>query len=249
MTLDIIEWHGLDAVELRVRLHWQEKRCGLKLEIPTALKNPVSYTRMPGDLAQRPMDGCEEPMSAWLGLEGTIGTTPWTLGVVTPDGGSYDCLKGQLRLTLLRTPHYAEHFPTSADPDNPWLDQGRQERKVFLVWKNQRFHAMNLPRESLELTSPAQTMLDGPHEGARPRSGESLHIEGKGVELLSVKPAEKGNGIIVRLQELTGKTRSVQLHLPGNKTQRISLDPWEIATLHGQKIKRGILWKKADMLS
>ncbi len=61
IILDVAQFAGIDAVELRFVIDWHEHEQMLKLEIPTALTQPRVYAKVPGCILERKTNGEEEP--------------------------------------------------------------------------------------------------------------------------------------------------------------------------------------------
>jgi alpha-mannosidase len=53
IILDIAQFAGIDAVELRFVIDWREHQQMLKLEIPTALQQPRLFAKVPGEIIER----------------------------------------------------------------------------------------------------------------------------------------------------------------------------------------------------
>ncbi|MGD0094366.1 MAG: glycoside hydrolase family 38 C-terminal domain-containing protein [Planctomycetota bacterium] len=112
------------CVEMRLRVHWVEKRKILKLVWP--LKNIVKrWDGVMGGELERPCDGKERPLRDRTLLETWHGRRA---GVVCPDVFALDCDKTRLRLTLLRSALMAHHAPHPGDAARFTVsDQGEHE--------------------------------------------------------------------------------------------------------------------------
>ena len=128
--VDIHEFPQLNIVKLHFVINWREHQQILKLEVPTALASAKVSAMVPGAVEQRPTSGDEEPYQDWIALEGQIGGSTYTLGLVNNCTYSYDCLDNLLRTILIRSAPYARHNPNKVQLDSlqAWEDQGRQER-------------------------------------------------------------------------------------------------------------------------
>ncbi len=233
IEFDVVTWRHTPAVELRLRADWREPREILKFEVSTALEDPRTIAAVPGGVARRTPDGGEEPCQDWLAVEGSLGGEAHSLGVVNDATYAYDCLGGQLRLTLLRSAPYAEHDPAKL-PDEfarPYLDQGWQERRLWLIAGRGAYTALKLPRLAEELHSPAEYVMDSAHAGDQPRENSFLAVEPENVLVLACKAAEDGDGIVVRLQETEGRDTATRVVIPARAIDaRVELGPWQIRT-------------------
>jgi alpha-mannosidase len=251
IVLDVVTWRHTDAVELRLHVNWQEPRQILKLEVPTALQNVRTFTRTLGSVTERAPDGGEEPGQDWLAVEGRIDGKTYALGVVNDSTYGYDCLDGLLRLTCVRSAPYAEHDPVKrpADYEGPYLDQGWQERRFWLVPGKGVYTGLNLHRRAEELQAPAEHVMDSAHPGTRPWEGSFLSIEPENVSVLAVKRAEDGKGIIVRLQEMQGQRTIARIALPALGLDASSpIGPWEIRSFRVLEANGRLRVREVDLL-
>lgn len=225
--------HTPDAVEVRLRINWQEKRQMLKLELPTRLKKTSIRAKMAGEIARRPAEGREEPCHDWVALDGTLGGRLATLAVLNDSTYAYDAKAGRLRLTLIRAVPAAEHPPFEYTDDRHvhFLDQGWQERRFLLV-ATEPSAPLSLDRLAEEFQVPAVHMLDSAHPGTEPWQASLVSVAPANVAVLALKPAENQDGLILRLQELSGQPTRATLRIQNSSTPlRIAMKPWQIKTL------------------
>lgn len=244
--MDVVKYNYTATVEIRFRLNWQEKREQLRLEIPSRLQATRTVARMPAEGVERPADGRECPCHDWVALEGTLDGRPVSIGLINDSSYSYHAEGGNLRIALARGVPHAEHPPFDyKDVRNiPFLDQGWQERRFWLTACPGNAPVARLDRESQEWQIPAEPMLDNPHPGTRPWSGSLFSVEPENIEVLALKPAESGEGSILRIRESSGlqTIARIQLHgthfeIPvgpfGIATRRLNLDTGEAAGVNG----------------
>lgn len=234
IVLDIAHFAGIDVVELRFVIDWQEHEQMLKLEVPTALSAAKIFAKVPGAVAQRQTNGEEEPYQDWLAVEGMIGGGKYTLGLLNAGTYSYDCLNGLLRTVLIRSAPFARHNPAKVpyNDNNAWQDQGRQERRFWLLGGKSSYTALNLDRRADELQTPAEYVMGSRHTGTEPWERSFLEVSPSSVAVLAVKRAEQQDAIVIRLQERTGQTSEATLEsFPWGLDHKFSLRPWEIKTL------------------
>ncbi|HEX3954732.1 MAG TPA: glycoside hydrolase family 38 C-terminal domain-containing protein [Stellaceae bacterium] len=119
-----------------------------------------------------------------------------------------DCKYGhQLRgnvldLNLLRSPSY---------PD-PTADRGRHEFTYALYPHAGDHVAGGVTRAGYELNMPLRVLADPPGGGQLPSSAAWLRPEAANIIVETVKQAEDGRGLIVRLYEAAGASTSTVLH-------------------------------------
>jgi alpha-mannosidase len=251
IVLDVVTWRHSDAVELRLQVNWQEPRQILKLEVPTVLQDVRTFARTPGSVTERAPDGGEEPCQDWLTVEGRIEGKTYALGVVNDSTYGYDCLDGLLRLTCVRSAPYAEHAPLQrpADFEGPYLDQGWQERRFWLVPGKGGYTGLRLHRRAEELQAPAEHVMDSAHPGTQPWERSFMAVRPESVAVLAVKRAEDGKGIIIRLQEMRGQQTTagialLEMGLEGS----VEIGPWEIRSFRVLNVKGRARIRQVDLL-
>ena len=235
IMLDIMQFAGLEAVELRFVINWHEHEQMLKLEIPTVFANARVYAKVPGAILERRADGDEEPYQDWLALEGRVkrASAPYVVALINNSTYSYDCLNGLLRTVLIRSGPFARHDPMQVSHgDVAWQDQGRQERRFWLLTERGSYTDMCLDRRAEELQTPAEYVADSAHRGTAPWRYAFLDVSPANVWVLAIKREEAGRGTVIRLQERMGRQTSATLRsVPLSLDHQINLAPWEIKTL------------------
>jgi alpha-mannosidase len=235
IVLDIAQFAGLDFVELRFVIDWREKEQMLKFEIPTALTQPKIYAKVPGEIIERHTNGEEEPYQDWGAVQGKIGGADYTVALFNNSTYSYDCLSGLFRTVLIRSSPFARHNPNQVphDDNNAWQDQGRQERRFWLLAGRGGYTDLALDRRAEELQTPAEYVMDSAHHGTQPWEQSFLEIMPGNVWVLAVKRAELSpEQIIIRLQERSGKATEAAIKSePLGINQTVQLAPWELKTL------------------
>jgi alpha-mannosidase len=244
IILDIAEFTATDALELRFVINWREHEQILKLEIPTRLTSPRIFAKVPGAVIQRKTDGNEEPYQDWVALQGSVAEREYTIALANNQTYSYDCMDGTLRTILVRSAPYARHNPNPVEIGGiqTWQDQGRQERRFWLLGCTGPYQNLALDRRAFDLQSPAEYVMDSRHKGSLPREQSFVAIEPNNVEVLSIKRSEQGNNIIFRVQERSGVPTRAHISCPSLKVDaQISLSPWEIKTISVQADKRSLV--------
>jgi alpha-mannosidase len=83
---------------------------------------------------------------------------------------------------------------------------------------------------SLKSEKPFALAFFPPGGGTRLKAG--VTVSDSAVQVTAFKKAERGNGLIIRLFEPTGRSRSFRLTVPfASARTRVSLEPFEIKTL------------------
>jgi alpha-mannosidase len=163
IVMDIVEWHALSAVELRLSINWQDRYETLKLEMPLTLSNPRLAVKASGVVVDRPLDGNEWFWGDWL----SIGGDRQRFVMVSDGTSAYDATAERLRLTLLRCVPYALHKPVQqpATSSAPFLDEGWQQARFWLTEQDAQAPVQAADRFAEEMLTPAEYMLDNGHKG------------------------------------------------------------------------------------
>ena len=252
IVLDIAQFAGMDFVELRFVIDWREHEQILKLEIPTALANPRVFAKVPGEVLERGVNGEEEPYQDWIGVQGKLNNADYTLALVNNSTYSYDCLNGLFRTVLIRSAPFARHNPNQVpyNDNNAWQDQGRQERRFWLMCRRGNYRELALDRRAEELQTPAEYVMDSAHPGTEAREQTFLEVMPDNVWVLAVKRAEDraehqadraSAGTILRIQERSGTaTKAIIKSSALGLDHTIDLGPWELKTLLIQPSGHGL---------
>ena len=207
----------------------------LKLSVPTSLQNAVYM----GDAAYGrevlPTTGREVVAQKWT----AVVSESDDLALTAVNDGSYasSFAKGEMRLTLLRSPAYTAHpvrdWPIV--PDNmfrPRIDQGERQ---LTFW----FNAGSVDARMAAVAREAQIHNEKPMaqwfspSGQGARAKPFVVLSNTKVQITAIKQAESGRGWIIRLFEPTGTRQKTQLRvLVGKPIQKtVTLKPFEIKTL------------------
>jgi alpha-mannosidase len=112
-------------------------------------------------------------------------------------------------------------------------DQGRQERRFWLLGGRDGCSELPLDRRAEELQTPAEYVMDSDHHGTEAWERSFLEIMPSNVWALAIKrPENEKDGVIVRVQERSGRAtqatfKSTLLGLD----HVIDLGPWDLKTL------------------
>jgi len=247
--MDVARYKHTPHIELRFRINWQEKRQIAKLEIPTRLENSRLVCKTAGGVSVRPANGEEFPCHDWIALEGTLGRKPATVALINDSSYSCDTKDGTLRMVLARCVPFAEHppFEYKDDTNVKFTDQGWQEHRFWLTVGPGSWAGLDLERAAQEWQIPAQHMMDSGHPGTKPWEETVFSAEPATVSVLALKPDENGKGMILRLQEMSGR-RTRSAFIWKRAAFKIALEPWEIITLRLARRKGQWVAEETDAL-
>jgi len=195
LTQDITLWAGLPRLDFHTHVDWHEKQAMLKVAFPVAVHAPHATFEIQFGALQRAnhrntsweQEKFEVCAQRWADLsEGGYGVS-----LLNDSRYGHDVLGNTLRLTLLR----GTEFP------DPEADQGEHEFTYSLLPHEGDWRQGGTVRCAAELNVPLTVV---PVSGAAADAPVSyLSVEGPAV-VEALKPAEDGDGVILRLYEPNG---------------------------------------------
>jgi len=218
--------------EIETRVVWGEVHKCLKLTVPPA--QPVG--RFLGQVAygvqELPTDGDEAVSHKWQAVISEDGT----LALTCIDNGIYgsDIRGGALRLTLLRSPTYSNQGEQAVirDRHNAVIDAGE---RIFRFWFNAGppdERLARIDREALAKNEAPYALSFFPPGDEKDKPKALATLSDDALEIAAAKIAEKGNDLILRLFNPTGRPRSGTLTLPWlGIRRRVKLGAFEIRSL------------------
>jgi len=145
--------------------------------------------------------------------------------------------KGEMRITLLRSPAYTAHpiGEWDAVPDNmfrPRIDQGERRLTFWLNAGPVDARMAAVAREAQAHNEEPMAQWFSP-SGQGSRAKPFAVLSNSNVQITTIKQAESGRGWIIRLFEPTGRRQKTQLRiLVGKPIQKtVTLQAFEIKTL------------------
>lgn len=226
-----------------LEVHWLETGTDstnspmLRAVFPLALKNQKFYSHVPFDVVERPVDGkingndaplalthrdaygvkaeqrdgLEVPAQKWVDIsDGNIGMA---LLNKTKYGHSYQ--NGELRITLMRAAGAPDIYPNLGKFNISYAlypHTGDWKNGVWLEGDD-----FNVPIYAAEPPSLAL----GKEHSTRPEEDSFISLDAKGVYMTGIKQAEEKEELIIRLVEVEGEKKTINLSLPENvKTVR-----------------------------
>lgn len=226
------------ACELLVRnwLSWQGRWRMLKLAFDVPTDAPQAAHDIPFGWCYRPCNGHEVPMQMWMDVAGPArkhDSHGQAVGLALINDGKYGCdaAGSTIRLTISRCPPYAYHQPhrIGSKQRYDWMDQGQQEFHLVLCphmgdWRDadvvKRARAFNLPIVPITMHS---------HAGKQPLPDSLLEVSSSEIEMTALKPAQDGNGYILRLADRHGRGGIGELRWAGERFP-VELAPFEVFT-------------------
>lgn len=194
---------GADRVEFDSFVDWHEHNTLLKAGFPLAINADAVRAEIQFGHVRR----ATHSNTSWDEARYECSMQRW-VEASEPDFGvaflndckyGYDAKGGDVRLTLLRSPTY------------PWpeADQG-EHRFRYAVMVHHGFAGSDVPAAAEAFNTPLR-VLSG---SAARQAGALAELVGPGVTIESVKKAEDGDALILRLWETHGRRADAELRLP-----------------------------------
>ena len=228
---------GQETVNFSARLLLDERAARIKLVMPSC-DGKAEYQVPGGTIVRENVKG-EVPGGRWVKV-----SAKQPYGFASDALYNFDARKGLFRATIARTSHYASEGTYQADevPEMPSTDSGEYRFK-FLIGPAGR--ELERIADCLEIQPFTQTVP--PLKGGRlERTGSILKIDGTAFKLLALKPAIDGKGMVIRVQETSGKTAELKLRLFGESISLGKVAPFKIATFRVKKAKDGLSLAEAS---
>jgi alpha-mannosidase len=221
-------------IEIELRVYWNEKDKMLKLLVPTLVKKPKYIGQVAYGVSELPSNGDEAVSQKWCAVVSQKDDMAFT--AINDSVYGSDCKDGELRITLLRSPAYSGHPIPERDilPQDRFMPRIDQGERIFRFWFNggKTSDVMkHIDRDALGKNEKPFALSFFPcGQGEKPKPGP--YLSDGTIQITAVKKSEKGNNLIVRLFEPTGKKRTTTLTIPAiGFKEKIQMKPFEIKTL------------------
>jgi alpha-mannosidase len=231
---EITLYNKLDRIDVRMWADWWEDHCFLKAAFPVAVSADKATYEIPFAAIQRSTKRetlaekakFEVPALRWADLSDPQGG----ISLLNDCKYGHDIHDGVMRLSLLRSPTW---------PD-PMADRGMHEFTYSLYTHRGGWNDGDTVRRGAELNNPLLAVVTDPERGTVAAESSMFGVEGDGVILETVKPAENGNGLILRLYESKGRLSAATLTLVRKPAGVFSTDlmesPGEAVAFAGTKV-------------
>lgn len=186
-------------VDVKVKLDFHEKHRTVKLAFP--LSDETVVAKVPyGTVTRRGYTG-EEPCGSWF--------ASGSLCVANDSKYAYDTEDGEVRMTVLRTAIYGDHF-CERDEFCEYMDLGVHEfsYSVFPYTSNS---AAEKTAEALNFGLRA--ILGSFHDGPLPMKMSCFACDNEDVIVSAMKKSEDCDEAVIRLYEINGKDSALSFEL------------------------------------
>jgi alpha-mannosidase len=220
-TQEITVWAGRPQVDMTTEIDWWEDHTLLKVAFPFAVTSDTATYEIPYASIERSTRResraekarFEYAVHRWA----DIGDGDWGVSLLNDSKYGIDTHDNRMRLTLL----------TSALWPDPLADRGVQ-RCAYSVYPHAgSWRQADSDRRGQELNIPLVVRLMTPKLGELDSSGSFITVDGDGVALTALKPAEdagRGTNLIVRLVEQHGSRQEVTVSLWRQLEQAVEVD-------------------------
>lgn len=221
-----------DRLEVKVRVDFREKYRSLKFAFPLAEKRVIA--KIPYGTAVREGYTGEEPCGSWFASGGMC--------VLNDSKYAYDTSDDYVKLTVLRTTLYADHF-CERDEFCEHMDMGVHEFSyAVLPYKSNG----DSQRAADEFNSRLRTVMGSFHGGSLPLKMGCFECENDNITVTAIKKSEDNENAVIRFYETDGKDTNVSIKLFGKTiSTNISHNSLKTFDENGKELNF-IEWEKQD---
>ena len=225
---DFYLYPGKKELEVRARLRFYETLKIIKLSFPLRIADPVAVYSMPYGFVQKEPDGLEQPAQDWICTrERSSGEG---LALLNDCKYSFSVKDNDMRMIIARGCFFADHFGQRDDLMEP-MDQGDQLFSYVLTPCGA--DPSDVVKRAALLNAPPDVLMETHHNGPLEPFSSGISIAGGSVGLSSMKAAENGRGIVLRLYETSGKAAKADVSLLAPAVSfSVTLKPQEVKTLY-----------------
>jgi alpha-mannosidase len=227
LDLEFILLRGRAAVDVRARLLWDERGARLRLLMPGV--DAATYG-VPGGTVERGAVG-DVPALGWAMTRGPGGG----FGLASDALTSFTVAQGVFSATVVRSSPYAFSDNTRY-PLDPWwavADCGELRFRFALCPPDTA-----MPAFAREVASPPLVQVipaTAAYGSALPRCASLAALSPASLALQALKPADDGDGLVLRVLETSGAAVAANLELFGT---RIDLGPVAAGAIASWRLRR-----------
>lgn len=188
-----------NSLQVHAMIDFHEKHKTLKFTFPLTEETVVA--KIPYGTIRRNGYTGEEPCGSWI--------ASGDLAIANDCKYAYDTCGRELRMTVLRSAIYADHFALR-DEFCQHMEQGIHEFDYCLF-----YHGKNSESEkkAAELNFGLRRVLGSFHKGVLPEEKSCIEVNGSDAIVSAVKKQEDGEGTVLRLYEINGEDCTAQVKL------------------------------------
>lgn len=205
---DLIFYHHDRRIDFRTQVSWNEAHKLLKVGFPVDVVTDTATYEIPFGALERPTHRNTSWEQAQYEVCGhrfaDVSEHGYGVSLLNDCKYGYDIQGTTIRLSLLRAPKW---------PDAE-ADLGEHEFTYSLYPHEGDWRAAHTLRRAAELNHEVPVQQTISHAGTLLAAGSLIGLESRHVVLDTVKPAEDGQGTILRLYESSGGREKVRLNWP-----------------------------------
>ncbi|MGG6309496.1 alpha-mannosidase [Paenibacillus macerans] len=206
ITQDLILYHHDKRIDFQTKVNWNEAHKLLKVGFPIDVVTDKATYEIPFGALERPTHRNTSWEQAQFEVCGhrfaDVSERGYGVSLLNDCKYGYDVQGSAIRLSLLRAPKW---------PDVT-ADLGEHEFTYSLYPHQGDWQTAHTVRAAAELNHAPAVQTAEAHEGSLPSTHALLGFTGEHVVLDTVKPAEDGDGVILRLYESAGGRERVALN-------------------------------------
>ena len=213
---DIVFRHHDGRIDFVTRIDWQESHKLLKVAFPVEVLSEQATYEIPFGAIPRKTHrntSWEEAQYEVCGHRwADLSEQGYGVALLNDSKYGYDIKGHTLRLSLLRAPGW---------PD-PGADRGEHEFTYSLLPHAGSWQEAAVVKRGYELNHPVQSLFTTSHTGELPPVHSYAQLDGKQVILDTLKPAESGEGYVLRMYESGGGRERIRIQLPAAGDARVT---------------------------
>ncbi len=197
-----------ECLRVKTKIDFHEKHKTLKLAFPMSDETVVSKTAF-GTIKKQGYTG-EEPCGSFI--------TSGKLAVANDSKYGYDTASGEMRMTVLRSAIYADHFG-NRDEFCEYMEQGIHEfsYSVFAHKSNSRTE-----KNASELNFGVRYLWGTFHDGALPEKMCCFESDSDNLIVSAIKQRYDGDTAVIRVYEMDGEDTKANLKLFGKEIKALA---------------------------
>ncbi|MEO6940559.1 MAG: glycoside hydrolase family 38 C-terminal domain-containing protein [Candidatus Kapaibacterium sp.] len=215
LTEDFLLEADANCMHVRCHLNWQEQRKVVKLRYPHNLDLARAHYETPYAAIEHPIASDEHPGQSWVAASGYRSGVRAGLAVLTDSKSSYSVDAKYLNVTVARSPLIAHHAPPHVLSELQamrYLDAGEQSFEIRLLPHLGELTHSEIAEESQKMLRPLIAHSESKHEGNLPIESSGITIDKSNILLSTMKQAEDGKGMIVRLFDASGVATNAKIN-------------------------------------
>ncbi|MBN1864107.1 MAG: hypothetical protein JW808_04335 [Victivallales bacterium] len=229
-----IPMHGT-ACTIAINVHWMESDKFLKLSLPTTLENPEYLGETAWGVQKLPSGGKEAVAQRWTAA--VDAKTGMSFSVINDGTYGSDFDKGEIRMSLLRSPAYSAHPIADkaiipSDRHIPRIDRGVRNFSFILDAGPACSHVPELGRKADEASQPPVALPFCP-DGSGNKPKPFITFDNPVVICASITPSkEDGAQWVARVFNPSDSSQKCTASLPAINTKKtLRLKPFQLMEL------------------